>query len=166
MDKPIINDKEKEVLDVCYKERTYPQFIKCDGCDVQVYCSEKCKREAWENYHNILCTQNNFESPLVSIMQLCLYFVFIVLIFSMNGRTNPLFIIRMMTMMVLKYKEIDQAHPEMPHMHKVLKAKGPFTMFMTVEEESPLEEEAVDSLKQIIGSNAYDDSMLIFWAYL
>lgn len=33
--------------------------VACDGCSRERYCSNACKEEAWENYHQILCPSVN-----------------------------------------------------------------------------------------------------------
>lgn len=42
--------------------------LRCHSCQREAYCSEKCRREAFESYHSILCTLNADDShPLIRL---------------------------------------------------------------------------------------------------
>ncbi|GAB1600558.1 uncharacterized protein LOC106876117 [Argonauta hians] len=36
--------------------------VSCSGCSEETYCSETCRKEAWSNYHEVLCPSVNSEA--------------------------------------------------------------------------------------------------------
>ena len=44
-----------------FAEEHWPDVggVKCKKCDKELYCSTKCKNEAWKRYHQIICPSVN-----------------------------------------------------------------------------------------------------------
>eukprot|EP01105_Mastigella_eilhardi_P022039 TRINITY_DN5398_c0_g1_i1.p1 TRINITY_DN5398_c0_g1~~TRINITY_DN5398_c0_g1_i1.p1 ORF type:complete len:447 (-),score=107.92 TRINITY_DN5398_c0_g1_i1:11-1351(-) len=61
-------------------------FCRCAHCAAEVYCSEECKRVAWESHHKLLCSGGNQGHPYAKLYAEC----------AEAGRVNPLLIARML----------------------------------------------------------------------
>jgi hypothetical protein len=53
----------KELLDY-FKSEIQPLTVTpCPECDEEIYCSETCRQQAWEQYHRVLCPHNKRGAP-------------------------------------------------------------------------------------------------------
>jgi len=125
----------------------YCPHCKDDALCGEKYFSEQAQNKAWEEYHQILCTKNNPDHPIISLTLKC----------RAMEKTNPLFILRIMATMVQRVKDFTAADPSKERQQVVAEAMEPFSMFISNQEPGPLEEEAVECLRWIVGDNSFDD---------
>jgi len=131
-----------------------PTFVYCPHCKDDLVCGEKYINEpilkrAWKEYHQILCVgSNGLAHPYMLLIEKS----------RVLGRTNPLFIIRMMAHMVQRAKAIiaEDTNKTKTKSQIRIEAMEPYSMFITNEEKGPLEEETVDTLRKIVGDQ-FDD---------
>eukprot|EP01126_Amoeba_proteus_P000562 TRINITY_DN1015_c0_g3_i1.p1 TRINITY_DN1015_c0_g3~~TRINITY_DN1015_c0_g3_i1.p1 ORF type:complete len:360 (+),score=66.90 TRINITY_DN1015_c0_g3_i1:474-1553(+) len=127
-------------------------WIHCEHCKDDLLCGEKymsnyAKKKAWSEYHKILCTRNSPDHPVVRLTKES----------RTLGKTNPLFILRMMAMIVQRMRDITWKDPTKERIQVKVEAFEPFSMFISNQEKGPLELETVEALKTILGTDEYDD---------
>ena len=72
--------------------------LNCNFCQLELYCSEKCKNESWKKYHQYLCNRGKIENEeMIKLKKIA---------FKLN-RTNPLLISRMFAMMAGRMKNFE-----------------------------------------------------------
>jgi tetratricopeptide (TPR) repeat protein len=132
-----------------------PVFVPCPHCKddelcAERYVSENIQKKAWNEYHQILCVGvNGSTHPYKELFEKA----------KAMKRTNPLFIIRMMAHMVQRAKNIakDDTLKIKPKSQITIEAMEPYSMFITNQEVGPLDEETVEVLRKILGTDEYND---------
>lgn len=132
-----------------------PIFVPCPHCKdddlcAERYVSENIQRKAWNEYHQILCVGiNGANHPYKALVEKS----------KAIQRTNPLFIIRMMAHMVQRAKNIakEDVNKVKSKSQIAIEAMEPYSMFITNQEIGPLDEETVEVLRTILGTDQYND---------
>jgi hypothetical protein len=112
-------------------------FLRGNPFFLEKYCSELCREAAWRSYHACLCgagfvSDEKRVHPLHHLYNLCVE----------SGRSNPLMIARIFAMVFQRVTMEGRTPGE---------AFQDFQNFVSVEEESPIDDMAVFLLKNMFG---------------
>ena len=139
-----------------YHKEIYPQgtpkLIPCSHCNIEgekncyfrpsflceKYCSEKCREEAWNRFHKVLCMRDFVSSkeavhPIIHLFHFC----------EEEKRTNPLFIARIFADVKTKVEKGESLEKAFQH----------YLNFVSNEESSPNDDIACQLIQFTFGND-------------
>jgi len=110
-----------------------PTYFTCtNSCNTEIYCSERCRKTAWESYHETLCTGPNLgpSHPFQRLKDLAVKL----------GRTNFLMIFQIFGMGIQNYKRYNDKD----------RVFEEFEAFLANQEACEQDTEAVELMKEAL----------------